>query len=198
MFDRFSDEGKEAFQIARRSAQESRAEALDDVHLLIGCCRAADSLAARVLRTCGVDVIDLCARVETGLASSGRTAPPTGQLPFTSRTKQALELALDEAADQGHTWIGTHHVLLGLIRCGGPAAELLRLGGSEPSELGRAAAELHRLEDPDERASRLSISFLPKHAIAMLRGARRVCIDLKELELASSLRNLIDRLEKGK
>jgi ATP-dependent Clp protease ATP-binding subunit ClpC len=82
-------------------------------HFLLGLMREQEGLAARVLATFGLTVEEVRARV-VGSTGHGDEAP-TGQIPFTPRAKKVLELALGEALSLGHDYIGTEHILLGIV-----------------------------------------------------------------------------------
>jgi ATP-dependent Clp protease ATP-binding subunit ClpC len=94
-------------------------------HLLLGLLREEEGLAARVLSELGVELEDVRARARM-IVGEGQNVQ-TGQIPFTPRAKQALELSLREALRLGHGYIGTEHVLLGLARReAGVASEIFR------------------------------------------------------------------------
>jgi ATP-dependent Clp protease ATP-binding subunit ClpC len=110
-------------------------------HILLGLIEEGEGLAARALESLGVDLMAARLQVEE-LVPPGRS-PATGSPPFTPRAKKVLELSLREALQLGHNYIGTEHMLLGLIREGdGVAAQaLVRLS----VDLGSARAEVLRL-----------------------------------------------------
>jgi ATP-dependent Clp protease ATP-binding subunit ClpC len=110
-------------------------------HILLGLLRTSDGPAARVLADAGVTLAR--ARAQVTAIAGGGGEPPTGtgeqQIPFTPRAKRVLERALREALDMRHNYIGTEHILLGLIRDReGVATHALGELGADPERLGRA------------------------------------------------------------
>jgi ATP-dependent Clp protease ATP-binding subunit ClpA len=156
VFDRFTDRARKVMGLSRQAAQRLRHDYIAPEHVLIGLVEEGSGVAASVLKNLDVDLRKLRAEVEK-LVSKGKVAPTTRQLPFTPRAKRVLELSLEEAENLGHTYIGTEHLLLGLIREteGIPAqalkslhvgieqvrAEVLALLGARPPELERASAQ---------------------------------------------------------
>ncbi|MBI1382723.1 MAG: AAA family ATPase [Planctomycetaceae bacterium] len=125
MFDRFTDNAKKCMNLARQEAQRLHHEYLGTEHLLLGVIRVGDCAATGLLRRRGVDLDRVRLEVEK-LVRSGPAAPAAQQLPFTPGAKKVLEHSMGEAANLGHNYIGTEHVLLGLIKQGeGIAAKAL-------------------------------------------------------------------------
>ena len=144
MFDRFSDEAKGAMNFAHQAALSAKDAALTDMHILIGSCRTRGSLASRVLLACGQDPVEVCARAEAHAAQHSESWNERGeQLPFTLLAKRVLELTMAEADSLGHRALGTHHLLLGVVRSGGPASELLASGGLKLLDARNAALHVH-------------------------------------------------------
>ena len=129
MFERFTERARQVVVLAQDEARALRHNYIGTEHLLLGLLREEEGLAARVLavarRHARADARRACAR-SSARASRGRYRAD----PFTPRAKKALELALREALSLGHNYIGTEHVLLGLVRVGeGVGVEILeRLG----------------------------------------------------------------------
>ena len=101
-------------------------------HVLLGLLHEGEGVAARALGELGVSLEAVRAQVQEAVGEGG--SPPVGHIPFTPRAKKVLELSLREALDLGHAYIGTEHLLLGLVREGqGVAAQVLvRLGADLP------------------------------------------------------------------
>ena len=159
MFDRFTDRARKVMGLARQEAQRFNHDYIGTEHILLGLVQEGAGVAASVLKNLNVDLKKIRHEVEK-LVASGTTMVSPGQLPFTPRAKKVLELSLEEASNLGHTYIGTEHLLLGLIREDeGIAAQVLRnlkvkledvrdevleLLGAEPSdqEAGEESGEL--------------------------------------------------------
>ncbi|MDF1799731.1 MAG: ATP-dependent Clp protease ATP-binding subunit [Planctomycetota bacterium] len=115
MFDRFTDRAKKVMNLARQEAQRFNHEYLGTEHVLLGLVQEGSGVAANVLKNMGVDLSRIRAEVEK-LVKSGPSMVTMGQLPFTPRAKKVLELSMEEAHNLGHNYIGTEHLLLGLIK----------------------------------------------------------------------------------
>ena len=149
MFDRFTDRARKVMGLARQEAQRFNHDYIGTEHILLGLVQEGSGVAASVLKNLDIDLRKIRQEVEK-LVSNGTSMVTMGQLPFTPRAKKVLELSLEEASNLGHTYIGTEHLLLGLIRENeGIAAQVLRnlkvrledvrdevleLLGAEPSE----------------------------------------------------------------
>ncbi|MDI6689489.1 MAG: ATP-dependent Clp protease ATP-binding subunit [Actinomycetota bacterium] len=124
MFERFTERARRVVVFAQEEARMLNQNYIGTEHLLLGLIREEESVAVRALKAMGINLEDIRTQVEelTGEGSS----VPRGHIPFTPRAKKALELALREALQMGHNYIGTEHILLGLIREGeGIAARVL-------------------------------------------------------------------------
>ncbi|GAB3851590.1 ATP-dependent Clp protease ATP-binding subunit [Dactylosporangium cerinum] len=141
MFERFTDRAKRAVVLAQEEARILNHNYIGTEHLLLGLIQEGDGAAARSIDAIGVSVEDVRRQVEEviGLGSQASGA----HIPFTPRAKKVLELALREALQLGHNYIGTEHILLGLVREGeGVAAQvLIRLG----ADLNRLRAQVIQL-----------------------------------------------------
>jgi ATP-dependent Clp protease ATP-binding subunit ClpC len=126
MFDRFTDRARKVMGLARQEAQRFNHDYIGTEHILLGLVQEGSGVAASVLKNLNVDLKKIRHEVEK-LVAGGSTMVSMGQLPFTPRAKKVLELSLEEASNLGHTYIGTEHLLLGLIREDeGIAAQVLR------------------------------------------------------------------------
>jgi len=114
MFERFSPSGRQVVVLAQDEARRFNHNYIGTEHLLLGLLAEPDGVAQRALLAAGVTLDDARARVEAVVGAGKRT--PTGHIPFTPSAKKVLELALREALSLHHDYIGTEHLLLGLIR----------------------------------------------------------------------------------
>jgi ATP-dependent Clp protease ATP-binding subunit ClpA len=115
VFDRFTDRARKALGYSRQESQRCNHDYIGPEHILLGIILEGTGVAADVLKNLDVDANRLRQETERRMAY-GTTMVTMGQLPFTPRGKKVLELALDEASGLGHNYIGTEHLLLGLIR----------------------------------------------------------------------------------
>jgi ATP-dependent Clp protease ATP-binding subunit ClpC len=130
MFERFTDRARRVVVLAQEEARMLEHNYIGTEHLLLGLIHEGEGVAAQALRALDVDLDTLRREVESLV---GRGQQPTkGHIPFTPAAKKVLELALRESVQLGHEYIGTEHLLLGLLREGeGPGAQVLQQRGIE-------------------------------------------------------------------
>ena len=115
MFEKFTERGRKVIVYAREEAERLQNDYLGTEHVLLGTLREEDGIPVAVLRKMGIDIDQVRMEVERNLPSSGNTLT-FGDIPFTPRAKKVLEYAVEEARLLGHNYIGSEHLLLGLIR----------------------------------------------------------------------------------
>ena len=126
MYNKFTERARHVMVLAKEEARRSVHNYIGTEHLLLGLLKESTGVAAHVLKSLGMDLkktrADVAALVQTGSGSPNKEAPP-----FTPRTKKVLEWSMEEARGGGHNYVGTEHLLLGLLRVDeGPAAQILR------------------------------------------------------------------------
>jgi len=125
MFNRFTERARKVILLAKEEAKRFNHDYIGTEHILLGLVREGEGVAAAVLMGLGLDPAKVRMEVEK-LVHPGTGTTVTGDIPFTPKAKRAIELAMDEARELGHNYIGTEHLLLGLIREGeGVAAQVL-------------------------------------------------------------------------
>ncbi len=125
MHDKFTERVRKVMYLSREEAARLQHDYIGTEHLLLGVIREGEGIAATVLGNLGLDLEQIRQAVEGMVQPSGGTLT-LGEIPFTPRAKRVLELAVDEARQLGHNYVGTEHLLLGLIREGeGVAARVL-------------------------------------------------------------------------
>src|SRR5512137_1067452 len=115
MFNRFTERARKVIILAKEEAKRFNHDYIGTEHILLGLIREGEGVAAAVLEKMGVSLENIRIEIEK-LVQPGPTTQIIGDLPFTPRAKKALELAAEEARSLGHNYIGTEHLLLGLIR----------------------------------------------------------------------------------
>ena len=141
MFERFTEKARRVVVYAQEEARMLNQNYIGTEHLLLGLIREEDGIAAKALESLSISLEDVHAQVED-LIGKG-TFVPTGHIPFTPRAKKVLELSLREALQLGHNYIGTEHILLGLIREGeGVAAQVLLNLGADLDKVRSAVIQL--------------------------------------------------------
>ncbi|MGJ7539970.1 ATP-dependent Clp protease ATP-binding subunit [Brevibacterium luteolum] len=141
MFERFTDRARRVVVLAQEEAKILKHNYIGTEHILLGLIHEGEGIAAKALEGMGISLEQVRDQV-TEIIGQGQQAP-SGHIPFTPRAKKVLELSLREALQLGHTYIGTEHILLGLIREGeGVAAQVLvKLG----ADLARVRQEVIKL-----------------------------------------------------
>ncbi|NTV28717.1 MAG: ATP-dependent Clp protease ATP-binding subunit [Candidatus Omnitrophica bacterium] len=129
MFNRFTERARKVIVYAKEEARRFNHDYIGTEHLLLGLIREGEGVAAAVLQKLGVDLESIRIEVEK-LVQPGPQTQVVGDIPFTPRSKKALELSAEEARALGHNYIGTEHLLLGLVKEGEGMAYrvLLNLG----------------------------------------------------------------------
>jgi len=124
MFERFTDRARRVVVLAQEEARMLNHNYIGTEHILLGLIHEGEGVAAQALEAMGISLDDVRVQVEQ-IIGQGEAAP-SGHIPFTPRAKKVLELSLREALQLGHNYIGTEHVLLGILREGeGVAAQVL-------------------------------------------------------------------------
>jgi ATP-dependent Clp protease ATP-binding subunit ClpC len=140
VFERFTERSRQAIVFAQDEARAFKHDYIGTEHILLGLMRTEEGVAAQALAKLGVTLEDARARV-VRIVGCGEQAR-SGQVPFTPRAKKVLEQALREALSLGHNYIGTEHVLLGLLRDSeGVAARVLVECGPDAERIRRAVIE---------------------------------------------------------
>ena len=116
MFERFTDRARRVLVLAQEEARLLNHGFIGTEHILLGLIHEGDGVAARALEQMEITLDDVREKVEETIGLSG--GPPIGSPPFTPRAKKVLEVSLNESLQLGHNYIGTEHILLGLIREG--------------------------------------------------------------------------------
>ena len=129
MFNRFTERARKVIVFAKEEARRFNHDYIGTEHLLLGLIREGEGVASAVLQKLGVDLESIRIEVEK-LVQPGPQTQVVGDIPFTPRSKKALELSAEEARALGHNYIGTEHLLLGLVKEGEGMAYrvLLNLG----------------------------------------------------------------------
>lgn len=133
MFERFTDRARRVVVLAQEEARNLNHNYIGTEHILLGLIHEGEGVAAQALEAMGISLESVREQVEEIIGQG--TEAPSGHIPFTPRAKKVLEYSLREALQLGHNYIGTEHILLGLIREGdGVAAQVLtNLGADLPS-----------------------------------------------------------------
>jgi ATP-dependent Clp protease ATP-binding subunit ClpC len=141
VFERFTDRARRVVVLAQEEARMLNHNYIGTEHILLGLARERDGVAAKALD--GLNIrLDAVRREVEEIIGQGQAAP-TGHIPFTPRAKKVLELSLREALQLGHNYIGTEHILLGLIREGeGVAAQVLQKLGADLNRVRQTVIQL--------------------------------------------------------
>jgi hypothetical protein len=141
MFERFTDRARRVVVLAQDEARRLDHTWIGTEHILLGLIREGEGVAAKALESLGISLDAVRQQVEEIIGHGQQT--PSGHIPFTPRTKKVLELSLREALQLGHDYIGTEHILLGLIREGdGVAAQVLVMLGADQNRVRQQVIQL--------------------------------------------------------
>jgi ATP-dependent Clp protease ATP-binding subunit ClpC len=141
MFERFTDRARRVVVLAEEEARMLNHNYIGTEHLLLGLIHEGEGVAARALESLGISLAAVRQQVEA-IIGQGQQAP-SGHIPFTPRAKKVLELAHREGRALGHAYIGTEHILLGLIREGdGVAAQVLVTLGADLNRVRQQVIQL--------------------------------------------------------
>jgi hypothetical protein len=195
LFERFTDRARQAVHSAQDEARELRHNYIGTEHLLLGLLRGEQGVAAKTLLSLGISPEAILGQVEE-IIGRGQVAP-SGHIPFTPRAKKVLELSMREALRLGHHYIGTEHILLGLLREGeGVAALVLTNLGVDHGQVRDQVLRL--LTDRwlgDDSPTRLVHMTVPADLlgydakIADVRRSKNAAIDQGDLDTAATLRD---------
>jgi ATP-dependent Clp protease ATP-binding subunit ClpA len=200
MFERFTDRARRVVVLAQEEARLLNHNYVGTEHLLLGLAHEGQGVAAKALESLGISLEAVRAQVEE-IIGQGQQAP-SGHIPFTPRAKTVLELSLREANQLGHNYIGTEHLLLGLIREGeGVAAQVLvKLGG----DLSRIRQQVIQLlsgyaggKEGKEAGARTRLVRMTVPAdllvlteeLAQVRRQKEAAIDAEDFDQATELRD---------
>ena len=184
MFERFTDRARRVVVLAQEEARMLNHNYIGTEHILLGLIHEGEGVAAKALESLGISLEGVRQQVEE-IIGQGQQAP-SGHIPFTPRAKKVLELSLREALQLGHNYIGTEHILLGLIREGeGVAAQVLvKLG-----------ADLNRVR---QQVIQLLSGYQGKEPAAAGTGATGEAAPSTSLVLDQFGRNLTQAAREGK
>src|SRR6476660_9155165 len=141
MFERFTDRARRVVVLAQEEARMLNHNYIGTEHILLGLIHEGEGVAAKALESLGISLEAVRQQVEE-IIGQGQQAP-SGHIPFTPRAKKVLELSLREALQLGHNYIGTEHILLGLIREGeGVAAQVLVKLGADLNKVRQQVIQL--------------------------------------------------------
>jgi ATP-dependent Clp protease ATP-binding subunit ClpA len=202
MFERFTDRARRVVVLAQEEARLLNHNYIGTEHMLLGLIHEGEGVAARALESLGISLEAVRAQVEE-IIGQGQSAP-VGHIPFTPRAKKVFELSLREALQLGHNYIGTEHLLLGLIREGeGVAAQVLVklgadlarvrqqvvqvLGGYAGGEDVGARMRLVRMTVPDDLRE-------AEEQLAQVRREKEAAIQAQDFEKAATMRDQEEQL----
>jgi ClpA/ClpB-like protein len=192
VFERFTDRARRVVVLAQEEARLLNHNYIGTEHLLLGLLREDEGIAAQALDALGVSTERARHEVEAIIGHGDRV--PSGHVPFTPRAKKVLELSLREAIQLGHNYIGTEHILLGLVREGeGVAATVLVKLGADLERVRRQVVQLLTAHGNEPDVAQKAVHFAPAEAEArrqrvVIGGPRDGCMfcgrDLYEVERA--------------
>lgn len=196
MYERFTDRARKVMQLANQEAQGFNHEYIGTEHILLGLVREGTGVAAQVLADFNLDLGRIRREVER-VVSPGPDMVTIGKLPQTPRAKKVIELAITEARTLGHDYIGTEHMLLGLLaEHEGVAAQVLLNLGLELGSVREAVLNLLGVAQAVQATSAPELAVLPStieralsvsdRLLDLLQALKQDAIAAMELERAAS------------
>jgi hypothetical protein len=209
MFERFTDRARRVVVLAQEEARMLNHNYIGTEHILLGLIHEGEGVAAKALESLGISLDAVRQQVEE-IIGQGQQAP-SGHIPFTPRARKVLELSLREALQLGQSYIGTEHILLGLIREGdGVAAQVLVVLGADLNRVRQQVIQLargHPAEEPgpgvkvrlemvEQRLTAMEqrVGIGPDTSdldeqIEVVRTEKEAAVDAQDFEQAVSLRD---------
>jgi ATP-dependent Clp protease ATP-binding subunit ClpA len=205
VFERFTDRARRVVVLAQEEARLLNHNYIGTEHILLGLAHEGQGVAAKALESLGIRLEALRSQVQEIIGQDQQG--PTGHIPFTPRAKKVLELSLREAKQLGHNYIGTEHLLLGLVREGeGVAAQvLIRLGG----DLSRVRQQVIGLLSGSAGGAEAAAGMRPVpmpppeelreagERLAEVRRQKEAAIEAQDFERAAALRDAEEELLAG-
>jgi ATP-dependent Clp protease ATP-binding subunit ClpA len=205
MFERFTDQARRVVVLAQEEARLLNHDYVGTEHLLLGLAHEGQGVAAIALESLGIRLEAMRSQVEE-VIGQGQMAP-SGHIPFTPRAKKVLELSLREAQQLGHDYIGTEHLLLGLVREGeGVAARVLvKLGADLPRVRQQVVQLLSGSAGGPEAAAEMRpvAMTVPEELreagerLAEVRRQKEAAIEAQDFDRAAALRDAEEELLAG-
>jgi ATP-dependent Clp protease ATP-binding subunit ClpC len=192
MFERFTDRARRVVVLAQEEARMLDHNYVGTEHILLGLIHEGQGVAAKALESLGISLEAVRQQVEE-IIGRGKQAP-SGHIPFTPRAKKVLELSLREALQLGHNYIGTEHILLGLLREGeGVAAQVLVRLGADLNRVRQEVIQLLRAHQARAERSGLGEGQLEAEEEAVM-PRRVVAREFWLTEIQDALAKITDRL----
>ncbi|GAA1092852.1 ATP-dependent Clp protease ATP-binding subunit [Nocardiopsis composta] len=183
MFERFTDRARRVVVLAQEEARMLNHNYIGTEHILLGLIHEGEGVAAKALESLGISLEAVRQQVEE-IIGQGQQAP-SGHIPFTPRAKKVLELSLREALQLGHNYIGTEHILLGLIREGeGVAAQVLVKLGADLNRVRQQVIQLlHGYQGKEPQATGASSESAPSTSLVLDQFGRNLTQAARESKL---------------
>jgi ATP-dependent Clp protease ATP-binding subunit ClpA len=193
MFQQFTDRARRVVVLAQEEARLLNHDYVGTEHLLLGLAHEGQGVAAKALESLGIRLEALRSQVEEAIGRGQRA--PSGHLSFTPRAKKVLELSLRESQQLGHNYLGTEHLLLGLVREGeGVAAQVLVKLGADLSRVRQQVIQLlgGSAGGPEEAAGTRPVPDEPgevEEQLAQVRRQKEAAIEAEDFAKAAALRD---------
>ena len=198
MFERFTDRARRVIVLAQEQARLLNHNYLGTEHLLLGLVAEDQGVAAKALESLGIRLEAVRSQVEE-IIGQGQWAP-SGQIPFTPRAKKVLELSLREAKQLDHKYIGTEHILIGLIReSEGVAAQVLVKLGADLSRVRQQVIQVLSASAAGSKEAGVRTRWVrmrvpddlreAEEQLAQVREQKEAAIDAEEFDRAAALRD---------
>ncbi len=194
MFERFTDRARKVMAIANQEAQHLGHEYIGTEHILLGLIKEGSGVAANVLKNLGVDLARIGTEVEKHV-TRGQDMPSVGRLPQRPQAKKVVEYAIQEARGMNHNYVGTEHLLLGLVRVEDDvAAQVLTNLGIRLEGVRKEVLSLLGSGIVSSEVTPGGSLAMIKHAVELLTAVTQQEVAKGNESLAAELRELTERL----
>ncbi|OGW76950.1 MAG: hypothetical protein A3J52_03520 [Omnitrophica bacterium RIFCSPHIGHO2_02_FULL_49_9] len=195
MFDRFTERARKVIILAKEEAKRFNHDYIGTEHILLGLIKEGESVAAAVLQNLGLSLDTIRLEVEK-LVQFGPSTIVSGDIPFTPKAKKVIELAMDEARRLGHNYIGTEHLLLGLIKEGeGVASHVLMNVGLDLNKVRSEVIKLLGSSAPSQGGSGIPSGGTTKGGKMKTPALDAFGRDLSTMARAGKLDTVVNRLD---
>jgi ATP-dependent Clp protease ATP-binding subunit ClpC len=171
VFERYTDRARQVLVLAQQEARRSASDHIGTEHLLLGLIDEGEALGVKAIESMGIRLDDLRGQIEARVGPAGSSV--VGSPPFTPEAKRVFELAYLEARQLGHSYVGTEHLLLGILREGrGVAADVLVTMGADLEPVRQRVLDMLDSASTGEERARRSTSSRRADADRSQRGSR--------------------------
>jgi len=200
MFERYTDRARRVVVLSQEEARMLGHNWIGTEHILLGLIHEGSGIAARTLTALGFSLAEARTQVEEIIGRADPAHAPEGHIPFTPRAKSVLDVASRESRDLGHDYVGTEHILLGLMCDGdGVGAQLISRSGADYASVRHQIRQLLRSRPEDDvpfaQMRPVELRFDPSGGVGVDLGSRLASLDARLAVIERRLREMVPGAE---